>query len=125
MPEKAETVLQASHLSEIKPLQLRFLKGEVHLSSHNLEMIKLWTRQVIKYNIPVFIHSSASAPTGIRDITTEAAHHEAIRIAFNRGLITKSFLKQSGIDENRLVLKAIGPDQSEIHDSIIITTQKY
>ncbi len=122
-PAKDETSIQIPQITKISPLKLQFLKGEVHLSNNNLEMIHHWTRQVMKNNTPIFIHSFASAPTDIRNLTDEAGQHEAIRIAFNRGLIAKSFLKQCGINEKRLILKAIESNPSKIDNSITITTR--
>ena len=87
-------------------------------------MIRQWVKDVLEYDIPVYIHSFASAPTGIRDLSKDAARHEAIRIAFNRGLMAKNFLEQSGINHNRLFLKAVGPDQSPMEDSLTITTRR-
>ncbi|HEC00822.1 MAG TPA: hypothetical protein ENI91_03940 [Sphingomonadales bacterium] len=116
--------LQAREVTEISPLRLRFLKGEVQLTDNNREMIRQWAEKVAKFNIPVYIHSYASAPTGIRNLTPEAARHEAVRIAFNRGLMAKNFLEQSGISHNRLILKSIGPQDSDESDSITITSHQ-
>ncbi|MBL4801864.1 MAG: hypothetical protein JKY45_08210 [Emcibacter sp.] len=116
--------LQADQLTAIKPLRLQFYKGEVQLTQNNRDMIRQWATQITKHNIPVYIHSFASSPTGIRNMSIDTAHHEAIRIAFNRGLLTKNFLEQSGINPDRLIIKAIGPGLSSIEDSITITTRR-
>ena len=116
--------LQADRLTEIKPLRLQFYKGEVQLTENNRNMIRQWVRQVTQYDIPVYIHSFASSPTGIRNMSKQAAHHEAVRIAFNRGLVAKNFLEQSGISQNRLILKAIGPEAANNDDAITLTTRR-
>lgn len=108
--------------TENYPLQLQFLKGEIHLSSNNLETMQVWARQVRENKVPIFIYSYASTPTGIRNMTKAAARHEAVRVAFNRGLIAKSYLVQCGINENRLILSATNSAPSKIDDSITITT---
>ena len=121
LPENGKSFLQADQLTHIQPLRLRFHKGETQLTEKNQEIILLWARKILNYDVPVFITSYASAPTGIRDLTKDIAHHEAIRLAFNRGLLTKNLLEQSGISKKRLILKALGQDPLQIEDTIILT----
>lgn len=116
--------LQAREVTEINPLRIQFLKGDVQLTDNKREMIRQWAKKVAKFNIQVYIHSYATAPTGIRNLTPETARHEAIRIAFNRGLMAKNFLEQNGISQNRLILKSIGPQQGHENDSITITSRR-
>jgi len=124
MPDNEKIFLHADRLTEIKPLRLNFHKGDPALGPHDREIIRKWAGQIAKYNIPVFIHSFASAPTGIRDLTRDAARHEAIRLAFNRGLLAKNLLEQSGIDGKRLILTASAPDLTGLNDRITITTRR-
>lgn len=132
MPEQENIFLQAQKLTEIPPLHLSFLKGEVQLSENNRSMILRWTQKVKKYNTPIFVNSYASEPTGLRDLTQGTARHEALRIAINRGLRAKNFLENCGIDQSRLILRAPGPEQpnpeantsSKINDGITITTRR-
>ncbi|MBL4893779.1 MAG: hypothetical protein JKY59_02750 [Emcibacter sp.] len=116
--------LQADQLTEIKPLRLQFFRGQIQLTKNNRDMIRQWVRQVTRYDIPVYIHSFASSPTGIRNMSKQAAHHEAVRIAFNRGLVAKNFLEQNGIRQNRLILKAVGPNPANTDDAITLTTRR-
>lgn len=103
---------------------MRFHKGEIQLSDKNLTAVEKWVRKIKKYDIPVYIYSFSTAPTGVRDQSPTMAHHEAVRIAFNRGLITKNLLEQNGIHKQRLVLKAMGPDDFLYEDRITLTTQR-
>lgn len=122
--------LQAQYLTDIKPLQLHFFKGEVQLSKNNRALIQSWadkilsTSKSLKYDIPIFIHSSAGFPTGIRDLTPDTAQHEAIRVAFNRGLLAQNLLEQTGIKKNRLILKAQAKTPSPHSDSLTITIRQ-
>lgn len=115
--------MHADQLTEIKPLHLKFHKGDIQLSPYNQKVIQEWASQITKYDIPVYIHSFASAPTGIRNLTADTARHEAIRIAFNRGLLAKNLLEQSGVHKKRLILKSSAPDLSGLNDRITITTR--
>ncbi|PHZ86197.1 hypothetical protein [Paremcibacter congregatus] len=123
-PDNEKIFLHADHLAEVKPLQLQFHKGIIQLSEENLAAIEQWAQQIKKYDIPVYIHSFSTLPTGVRDQTANDAHQEAVRIAFNRGLITKNLLEQMGIHKQRLILKAMGPDNVAYEDRITLTTRR-
>lgn len=122
--ENKQLFLQADHLTEIMPLRLQFRKGDMQLTPNTLKTIGHWARKVLSYDIPVYIHSFASTPTGIRNMSSDVAQHESLRIAFNRGLLVKQHLEQSGIPQQRLILKAIAPDAAHFDDGIIITTRR-
>ncbi len=126
--ENEKIFLQLQQLTAINPLQLTFLKGETRLSDNHQKMIRKWARKTAKYNIPVYIHSYAILPTGIRNLTEEAARHEALRTAFNRGIIVKNLLRQGGIADKRLIMKARTVTRFRINpgfkDSITLTIRR-
>jgi len=125
MPDKAKTFLQARQLTEIGSLELVFIKGQLHFNDNNRKMISQWAEKIVKYNIPVYIHSSASPPSGIRNMSEDIARHEAIRLAFNRALIAKTLLESNGISENRLMVNIRDPApekrKNQFPDILIIT----
>ncbi len=127
-PVKENLFINSQQLTTIKPLQLIFLKGEIQLSDNYRKMIRIWARKTIKYDIPVYIHSHATLPTGIRNLTEDAARHEALRTAFNRGIIARDFLENSGIPKKRLILKTNIATKSRINpqgkDSVTLTLRR-
>lgn len=116
--------LNAQQLTEIQPLRLRFIKGEEFLTNTSHELIHQWADRMSKYDVPIYINSVASLPTGIRDMTDDKARHGAVRIAYNRGVMARQFLIHCGIDPERLTLHAIPAAPSTLNDSITITARK-
>ncbi len=127
-PVNENIFIRSQQLTMIKPLQLTFLRGEIQLSDNYRKMIGIWVSQIIKHDVPVYIHSHATLPTGIRNLTEDAARHEALRTAFNRGIIARNFLENSGIPKKRLILKTNIAMKSRINpqgkDSVILTLRR-
>jgi len=116
--------LNASTLTNIQPLTIHFHKGQEFVADNNQDVIRAWAEKLKKSHIPINIYSYALLPTGIRDLTADRAKHQAVRIAFNRGMAAKNILEQSGIQADRIFLKAGGPDQSTDSGYMTITIRR-
>jgi len=126
---KKEIFLQAQELTNIKPLKLYFMKGEYQLGNNTRTMIEAWAKQIKNSTIPIYIYSLSTAPRGLRNLTQDAATHEAKRTAFNRGLLIKSLLLSHDIAQDQLIIKTNRPESVQINkpfrDIVIITTRRH
>ncbi|WP_321393184.1 hypothetical protein [Emcibacter sp.] len=116
--------LNASALTDLKPLQFDFHKGQFQLGENSRELLKQWAEQIKKYSFPIHIYSYAATPESLRDMTENRAKHEAVRVAFNRGLIARALLEQTGIASNRIRLHAIGSGTLHSSENLKITIRQ-
>ncbi|WP_417317350.1 hypothetical protein [Emcibacter sp.] len=113
--------LNAASLTDLKPLQFRFHKGQLQLGNNSREQLKEWADQIRKYSFPIHIYSYAATPEHLRDMNEARAKHESVRVAFNRGLLARALLEQAGIDSQRIRLHAIGSGKLHSDENLEIT----
>ncbi|MCF8473744.1 MAG: hypothetical protein K9G26_03525 [Emcibacter sp.] len=116
--------LEVELLTKIKPLELQYSKNQIDITSPNREIIHNWTKQVIKYNIPIYIHSFASLPSAIMNLSEDIARHDAVHVAFNRGVIIKNIILQQGIKDDHVIITASAQCHSINCNTVIITTRR-
>ena len=116
--------LNAATLTDLKPLQFKFHKGQLQLGENGKELLRQWADQIRQYNFPVHIYSYAATPQHLRDMTENRAKHESVRVAFNRSLIVRSLLEQAGIAGQRIQLHAVGSGKLHSGEELKITIRR-